>query len=172
MYNVSRTTGGRLMKGIATIMAAVACVALATPALAAEKEPSTFVESEFRLTPAKDQVTEGARAENAVSPTTKHRDPSWEEIKKLEIVYQVLNAIDAVETIHCLSMTNCHEGNPLLGKHPSVLKLIAIKGGGGVLHYVMMRRTFARSPRAARLAEYISIGFQGAVVGANMRIFF
>lgn len=169
-----------MLKGI-VITIALACATFASPARAAENQPTdTIVALDFSLQPGTDnQSTESTQlpvehallAESVASPKAK-RQPSWKEIKRLEIVYQVLNAIDAAETIHCLSMTNCHEANPLLGKHPSTIKLVAIKAGGGILHYVLMKRTFARNPRAARIAEIVSIGFQGAVVGANIRIFF
>ncbi|MEK7601973.1 MAG: hypothetical protein AAB472_00575 [Patescibacteria group bacterium] len=157
------------------ITTVLAVVAFATPSHAAENQPAeTILALDYSLQPGNEnQVGEATVPTTETQPLkVKHKEPSWKEIKRLEIIYQVLNAIDAVQTVHCLSMSTCHEANPLLGRHPSTFKLIAIKAGGGALHYLAMRRTFKQNPRTARLAEYISIGFQGAVVGANMRIFF
>lgn len=49
---------------------------------------------------------------------------------KLEIAYQVVAAVDALQTLD-LRYSNCHEANPLLGAHPSDAKVLAFFAAGG-----------------------------------------
>lgn len=100
------------------------------------------------------------------------RDPSWEEIKRLEIVFQTLNAVDAIQTIDCLNRNVCTEMNPILGKNPSTEKIIGLKVAGGVFHYLITKEIYKRDPNAARIFQYVSIGLQGSVVAANLRFAF
>lgn len=86
-----------------------------------------------------------------------------------EIAYQVLNAVDAAETIDCLHRDVCHEANPLLGRNPSPAKLIAVKAGTGAVHYVVARFLRDRDPEAATLFQFLTIAIQGGVVAANLR---
>ena len=51
-------------------------------------------------------------------------------------------------------------------------KLVAVKVGTGVIHYLIARRLYERNPRAAHLFETISIGIQGGIVAANLRFAF
>lgn len=99
-------------------------------------------------------------------------EPTWKEIKRLEIVYQTLNAVDAIQTIDCLNRNVCVEANPLLGRNPSTEKIIGVKLAGGILHYFVIKKIYEQDPQAARIAQYLSIGLQGSVVAANLRFTF
>jgi hypothetical protein len=99
-------------------------------------------------------------------------EPTWEEIKKLEIVYQSLSAVDAIQTIDCLNRNICYEANPIWGRYPSTEKIIGIKVVSGIIHYLLVKEIYERDPKAARTFQYVSIGVQGTIVAANMRIAF
>ena len=99
-------------------------------------------------------------------------DPDWDEIKRLEIMFQSLSAIDAAQTIHCLNQNTCYEKNPLYGRNPSPELLIGAKLTTGAAHFFITKWMFKEDPQAARLFQHLSIGIQGAVVGANMRFVF
>lgn len=99
-------------------------------------------------------------------------EPEWNEIKRLEILYQSLSVIDAAQTIHCLNQSTCYERNPLYGRNPSPELLIGAKLTTGTAHFFATRWMFKQNPRAARIFQHLSIGLQGAVVGANMRFVF
>jgi hypothetical protein len=92
--------------------------------------------------------------------------------RKYEIAYLTLSAIDAAETIHCLDQHKCTEANPLFGKHPSAVKLIAGKVALGAIHYVAFNRLNERNPKAALRYAQISVGLQGGVVMWNLRVMF
>lgn len=106
------------------------------------------------------------------SATAYAKEPTWEETKKLEMVYLGLSVIDAVQTIDCLNRNVCYEMNPLYGRNPSTEKIIGIKVVGGVLHYLLVRELFKHDPKLTRGVQYVSIGIQGGVVAANMRFIF
>jgi hypothetical protein len=90
-----------------------------------------------------------------------------------EAAYEVLNAVDAVQTAYCVHhVGGCEEANPLLGKHPSTAKIIAAKVVLGGLHFAIVDRMANRNPKAAMRVAQVSVGLQGAVVGLNMRIVF
>ncbi len=117
----------------------------ATPALA---EPVSY-----RLTPELRHTQQVARR--------------WEQ------AYLALSAIDGAQTIYCINVTKrCTEGNPLLGKHPSTFKIIAVKVGTGALQYGLFTYLNDRDPRTALRAAQISVALQGSVVGLNMRVIF
>jgi hypothetical protein len=107
-----------------------------------------------------------------IATPSKAAEPTWEEMKKLELVFQSLNAIDAVQTIDCLNRQICYELNPLMGKHPSTEKVIGFKVANGIIHYILTKEIYKRNPKSARTFQYISIGIQGSVVAANMRFAF
>jgi hypothetical protein len=107
-----------------------------------------------------------------IATPSKAAEPTWKEIKKLELVFQSLNAIDAVQTIDCLNREICYEANPLLGKYPSTEEVIKFKVANGIIHYIITKEIYKRDPKAARTFQYISIGIQGSVVTANMRFAF
>lgn len=90
-----------------------------------------------------------------------------------EMGFQVLSALDAAETIYCLRTSpTCEEANPLMGKHPSTLKIIAGKAIMGGLHFALVDHLADKNPRLALRVAQISVVFQGTVVGLNARIVF
>ena len=89
-----------------------------------------------------------------------------------EIAFQALNLLDAVQTISCLDRHVCREGNPLFGSHPSPGRVVGMKVGFGVLHFVAARLLNDRNPRMARIFQIATIGIQGGVVAANLRFGF
>lgn len=107
-----------------------------------------------------------------ISTPSMATEPTWEEIKKMEIVFQSLNAIDAIQTIDCLNREICYEVNPLIGKYPSTEKVVVFKAASGIIHYIITKELYKRNPKAARVFQYVSIGIQGGVVAANMRFAF
>jgi hypothetical protein len=103
---------------------------------------------------------------------SKAEDPSWDQIKKLEITYQVLGAVDTAQTLYFLHNGTARELNPLLGSDPPVGKVIVFKAIAGVLHYAVTRKIYEYNPEYAKYFEYTSIAVQGAVVGLNFRYVF
>lgn len=99
-------------------------------------------------------------------------NPSWEEIKKLEITYQVLNIVDTAQTVEFLNSGCCKELNPILGPHPSTEKVIAFKAIVGVGHYLLARELYEYNPKYAKMFQYITIGTLGTVVALNFRCTF
>lgn len=88
-----------------------------------------------------------------------------------EIVFQSLNAIDAVET--CIALDKgARELNPILGSHPKCGEVVAFKIGSGVLHYVLMDFLKDRDPHIAKIAQIATIGLQGGVVAWNLKFVF
>jgi hypothetical protein len=86
-----------------------------------------------------------------------------------EIAFQALNLLDAAQTVSCLNRNVCREGNPLFGSNPSTGKVMGIKAGFGVLHYVVARFIHDRDPGAAKIFQIATIAIQGGVVAANLR---
>ena len=96
-----------------------------------------------------------------------------EPLPDLEYVWQALNIVDAAQTIHCVrTIDGCYEANPLLGKHPSTGKIIAFKAANGVGHLLVTRYLQKHKPHLVKKWEIISIGIQGTVVVANLRVVF
>ena len=89
-----------------------------------------------------------------------------------EIAFQLLNAVDAAQTIACTKSTRCHEVNPIFGRKPSVEKIVGIKVATGVIHFAIARFLFKDSPADQDSFEKVSILIQGGIVAANMRIVF
>lgn len=89
-----------------------------------------------------------------------------------EIAFQVLNAVDTIQTIDCLHREVCTEGNPLFGKNPSAGKMIAVKSVVGVVHWLLFAKLRKDNPYQARTAARISVVLQGSVVAANARFAF
>lgn len=100
--------------------------------------------------------------------STKVKKTTWNKVKPFELVYQGLNAIDAIETIACSSRTVCREVNPMLGRKPSVGKVIIVKGLAGVSHYFAARWLAEKEPKWVLPFEYLSIVVQGSVVMLNI----
>jgi hypothetical protein len=82
------------------------------------------------------------------------------------------NVVDTVQTVDCLNRHVCTEGNPLFGRNPSTEKLVAMKAGFGLLHYLAFAHLRARDPYAARTFARVSVAVQGVVVVANARFAF
>ena len=92
--------------------------------------------------------------------------------KDREIAYQLLNAVDAAQTIDCLKREVCVELNPIYGRDPTPGKIIGVKVVGGVLHYVIARFIHDRDPKGAKVFQIVTIVVQGGVVAANFRFTF
>jgi len=90
-------------------------------------------------------------------------------VNRLEVVYQMLNILDAAQTASCMRKPNCHERNPILGKRPSDAAVIGFKTGIGVLHYGASRWLLKRNPDLAVAFEGITIVVQGVTCGLNFR---
>ena len=96
-----------------------------------------------------------------------------EKWEKLETTYQVLNAVDLIQTVSCLEAGTCVEANPIFGKRPKASTLIAAKVGGGVVHYIVTKHfvnTYGSDSTEAKIWLYGSIALQGSVVALNFRI--
>lgn len=90
------------------------------------------------------------------------------DIKALEVAFQVLNVADAVTTVVCLSRDNCHENNPIYGKHPKPIVVVGAKAAVGIVHYLAMRSLLPDNPGLARALGWVSVAIQGTVVGLNV----
>ena len=93
-------------------------------------------------------------------------------VARREIVYQVLNAVDAVQTISCLDRGVCHELNPLLGRNPSAGKVLAFKAASGGVYYLVTKLLQAEAPGAVGAWQITSIAIQGGAVAWNMQFVF
>jgi hypothetical protein len=115
----------------------------------------------------------GAMLALCARPAHAREADGWDKIKRMEIAWQALNLADLAETETCLRHRDgCHEANPLMGRDPSTGKLVAVKLGGGLAHYLIARAIAERDPHAARLFEWVSLAVQGGVVAANLRFVF
>lgn len=94
------------------------------------------------------------------------------EAHKWELAYLTLSAIDAAQTIDCLSRDVCAEANPLFGKNPSAKTIIAAKLGASLAHYALFTYLNKRHPKSAKLGAQVSVALQGAVVMLNARAAF
>lgn len=91
----------------------------------------------------------------------------------MEIAYQVLGMLDAAQTISCVSKPTCSEGNPLLGKKPSVSAILGFKLATGIIHYGAFRRYMKHENyKSAMTFELVSISVQGLICGLNFRYTF
>jgi hypothetical protein len=96
----------------------------------------------------------------------------WHKIVPYEIAWQLLNVLDAAQTIDCAHKVTCHEANPLFGDRPSDGTVIGIKGGMAIVHLLLMRHIAHRNWKAARAAELGTILVQGVIDGLNFRYAF
>lgn len=98
-----------------------------------------------------------------------------DDVTEREIAFQVLNALDAVQTIAWCNKwakeVRC-EANPLVGKHPSTTQIILGKAVSGVVHYVIT--DLLRDKHSEWLDEWQigTIVIQGGVVAYNMTVIF
>lgn len=89
-----------------------------------------------------------------------------------ELGFLGLSAVDTAETLSCVHRDTCHELNPLFGRHPSTMKLVAAKVGLGLIHFAAFKYINDRDPKMALRAAEISAGFQGGVVLLNAKFGF
>lgn len=113
--------------------------------------------------PAEDLEARGVGAYDREQP---YRTPG--DIKALEVTFQLLNAADAITTVVCLNRDDCHENNPVYGRHPKPIVVVGAKAAVGVLHYLAMRSLLPDNPGLARALGWISVAIQGTVVGLNV----
>lgn len=95
-----------------------------------------------------------------------------QEISRMELGYHILSAIDAVATISCVSRNACREMNPLMGSHPSVLRVLGVKALTGFLFHRTIKGMARKDPYRARSVMRVSLGVQGAVTGLTMTSLF
>ena len=105
-------------------------------------------------------------------PEQPHPDRTRVAAIQSEAGFLALSAVDAMQTINCLSQNECVEINPLLGRHPSAAKIILVKAGMGALHFVAFKKEFDRNPTSALRLAQISCAIQGSVVRMNARMSF
>lgn len=89
-----------------------------------------------------------------------------------EMAFLALSVVDTVQSAECISHHRCREGNPLLGHHPSVGRLLLTRGVGDLAHYGIFRYLNARNPIQARSWAIGSTIVQGGVVALNVRYAF
>ena len=77
-----------------------------------------------------------------------------------EMAALALTVVDTAETINCINRGRCEEGNPLIGRHPSVGHLLLIRGLGDLAQYGVFRYLNDRDPIKAR-----SFAIGGAIAG-------
>lgn len=94
------------------------------------------------------------------------------EALKWEIAYQVLNAVDAAQTIYVIETGRGVEANPLFGKKPKPFVIIAAKASWGVVHFLTVSQITKKNPKLGLRVAQISVIGQGAVVGLNARFVF
>lgn len=99
-------------------------------------------------------------------------EPTWQEVRRIELVYQGLSAVDAVQTCDFLKRGVAHELNPILGKNPKCAEVVGFKIAGGLAHWLLVRTLFKEDPKIAKWVAIGSVTIQGGVVGANLRFAF
>lgn len=95
-----------------------------------------------------------------------------QDATRWEIAFQGLSALDAIQTCSFLASGKGREANPVFGRNPSCAKVVGIKAGLGLVHWLLFTRLRRDDPAQARKAARISVFVQGAVVTANMRLMF
>jgi hypothetical protein len=89
-----------------------------------------------------------------------------------EVAYLALSAIDTAETADCISRHRCEEGNFLIGKHPSVGKLLLIRGLTGAAHFGIFKFLDSKNSINSRSFAIGSAVVQAGVVALNARFVF
>lgn len=99
-----------------------------------------------------------------------------DRVRTKEIVWQVLNVVDTVQTCYIVESGRGTEANPILrytlGKRPKCVELALAKITFGALHFLLYEVLSDRDIRDAERFENISLIVQGGVVAANMRFVF
>lgn len=96
----------------------------------------------------------------------------WKDVRDLELMFQALNLLDAVETVGCLEAGKCAERNPVYGKNPHRSVIVASKVATGALHYLVTR--YMLKQHNAWTDEWLitTVAIQGGVVMWNARFCF
>lgn len=89
-----------------------------------------------------------------------------------EIAFQVLNAVDTAQTCYIVGSGRGVEANPLFGSRPKCGKLIAMKAGVGLAHYLIANELNKSSESDAKFFQVFTIAIYGTVVAANLRLVF
>jgi hypothetical protein len=111
-------------------------------------------------------------------PTPKADDPEAQlrqarrEVARLEIAYHVLSVIDGIATVSCISRHVCIEKNPLMGSHPSALRVFGIKALTGLLFHRSIHNITKKNPYKARKMVQLAVGFQAVITGITMKTAF
>ena len=150
----------------------VSTSALAQSGWSADSKSPALVQSAWTA-----ETTPPALVQSAWTADSKPRallQSPWAEDSKStalrwELSYLALSAIDTGQTIDCLQRDMCEEANPLFGKHPKPLELIAAKVALGAAHFVVFDHLNDRNSHAALRFAQGSVLIQGGVVLLNAR---
>ena len=110
----------------------------------------------------------------SVSDTSEHREPivTKAEAIRLEVIFQVFNALDWVLTKNCLDRGTCVEKNFLWGEQPDMTKMALAKIAFGAVHAAYVAWLFKNKPYAVKPVQYMSIALMGGVVAWNAQFSF
>lgn len=97
------------------------------------------------------------------------KDERWKGWRKAVLV---AHAADFASTEICLRRGTCIEGNPLIGRNPSTVKLAGFKLATAALNYALITEMAKSDPKAARIFGMMSVGVFGGVAVANFRFAF
>lgn len=112
------------------------------------------------------------------APAARADLPGWKWEPPKAIDWIMLSAaeglifVDVLQTHECLTRNTCHEGNPLIGRHPSKLKLDLLAAGGAALTAAIW---YKAPPKIRWLVPLVvgsieaTIVFQSAAAGVSMR---
>lgn len=142
----------------------------ATPASASVEVldiPYSLKREAYRIEPAPPGMT----PEQVAASWKAWRD-TRSKAMKWEMAFLALSAVDAAQTISCVNRDVCEEINPLYGKSPSTGRVLLLKGGLGVAHFLLFQELNRRNPKTALRAAQFSAAVQGAVVLLNVRTAF
>lgn len=178
---------GRLFgRTYAALALSFACLTIpATPALAQEDDQlgvaliaSADLPEDFVLPPA-DEGKQDARIAyvypvaddfSAYDHYSSERDRHFRKrVLRREILFQVLNVVDTVQTVDCLNRQVCHEMNPILGRNPSTGKLIGIKALAGGIHALGTHLLREFAPSAVGTFQVTSLIIQSGAVVWNVQ---
>jgi len=88
---------------------------------------------------------------------------------------QALSVADTAQTLyHCGRLpkeVRC-EANPIMGRHPSALRLVGTKFGLDAINWLLFTRALNRDPKQAATVAKIGFVIQASVVGLNFKTAF
>ena len=106
---------------------------------------------------------------NVLTSRVTMKQRGWTKgLTRLEIAYQVANALDLATTLYCLDKNSCHEANPIFGRNPGVATLVAGKAASGALHYIIVSKIAKKDTKAAKIFSSVTLALQSGVVGMNL----